>query len=326
MSTKQKIKNYIYQQGKAQPKTLSRVFKLHPTMIHRHLKSLLEKQAIEKIGSAPLVFYTPAKTKTIKTPPIKNPQTAKIIQNNFIYLTPQGKIKSGTEAFTLWLKSTNQLNQFNSLANEFAKYRQKADQFLKKGGFVDATFKLKATFKNTAIDQLFYLDFYSLPKFGKTRLGKLTLHAKSAQNKKLINQIALEARAAIQAIINQQQITAVAFIPHSIPRKTPFLKEFSQDLNLSLPKIKLSKAYTGEILVAQKSLSRLSERIENAKNTIFVNDHQLNYTNALLIDDAVGSGSTLNETAKKLKKLGVKKVYGFAVVGSFKGFEVISEL
>lgn len=47
----------------------------------------------------------------------------------------------------------------------------------------------------------------------------------------------------------------------------------------------------------------------------------------LLIDDAVGSGATLNETAKKLKQMGIaKRVYGFAVVGSLKGFEVIREV
>ena len=47
----------------------------------------------------------------------------------------------------------------------------------------------------------------------------------------------------------------------------------------------------------------------------------------LLIDDAVGSGATLNETAKKLKQqFGVAQVFGYAVVGSLKGFPVISEV
>jgi len=51
------------------------------------------------------------------------------------------------------------------------------------------------------------------------------------------------------------------------------------------------------------------------------------FTSVLLIDDAVGSGATLNETAKKLKLSGMaKKVIGFAIVGSMKGFEVIREV
>ena len=48
----------------------------------------------------------------------------------------------------------------------------------------------------------------------------------------------------------------------------------------------------------------------------------------LLIDDAVGSGATLNETAKQIrnKKLASGKIIGLAITGSFKGFDVISEV
>ena len=51
-------------------------------------------------------------------------------------------------------------------------------------------------------------------------------------------------------------------------------------------------------------------------------------SNVLIIDDAVGSGATLNEVAKKIKKISSKdiKVVGYSVVGSFKGFDVISEV
>ena len=46
-----------------------------------------------------------------------------------------------------------------------------------------------------------------------------------------------------------------------------------------------------------------------------------------MLDDAVGSGATLNETACKLKmKKLAAEVIGFAVIGSFKGFDVIQEV
>lgn len=47
-----------------------------------------------------------------------------------------------------------------------------------------------------------------------------------------------------------------------------------------------------------------------------------------LIDDAVGSGATFNEAAKKLRKTDVvtNKIICFAVVGSYKGFDVIREV
>lgn len=89
----------------------------------------------------------------------------------------------------------------------------------------------------------------------------------------------------------------------------------------------MTKAYSGKIRVAQKTLAKLEERIKNARETIFVDTMDMRYEKVLLIDDAVGSAATLNETAKKLKQMGIAgKVYGFAVVGSLKGFEVIREV
>jgi hypothetical protein len=46
-----------------------------------------------------------------------------------------------------------------------------------------------------------------------------------------------------------------------------------------------------------------------------------------LIDDAVGSGSTFNQIAGKIKYKGVaRKITGLALVGSFKGFDVITDV
>jgi predicted amidophosphoribosyltransferase len=80
--------------------------------------------------------------------------------------------------------------------------------------------------------------------------------------------------------------------------------------------------------VAQKTLEKLEQRIVNARETIFVKDIVLPFKNILLIDDAVGSGASLNETAKKLKPLlpPSGKIFGFAITGSYKGFDVIREV
>ena len=50
--------------------------------------------------------------------------------------------------------------------------------------------------------------------------------------------------------------------------------------------------------------------------------------NLLLVDDALGSGATLNEIAHivKNKKLCSGKIYALAITGSPKGFEVIQEV
>ena len=57
-----------------------------------------------------------------------------------------------------------------------------------------------------------------------------------------------------------------------------------------------------------------------------VNENRV-FKKVLLIDDAVGSGATLNETSLKLKEKELaKKVIGLAITGSFKGFDVIQEV
>ena len=54
---------------------------------------------------------------------------------------------------------------------------------------------------------------------------------------------------------------------------------------------------------------------------------QRKFTHVLLIDDAVGFGATMNEVAGKYKRMQPdSQIFGFAVSGSFKGFEVISEV
>jgi predicted amidophosphoribosyltransferase len=80
------------------------------------------------------------------------------------------------------------------------------------------------------------------------------------------------------------------------------------------------------IVVPQKALSNIFERVANAKNTFYVPDQKA-YKRVLMIDDAVGSGATMNEIALKLKeKTLAKQIIGLAITGSYKGFEVISEL
>ncbi|MDD3487703.1 MAG: hypothetical protein PHF35_05035 [Candidatus Moranbacteria bacterium] len=80
------------------------------------------------------------------------------------------------------------------------------------------------------------------------------------------------------------------------------MKVFQKLLKISLPVIKIVKIKT-DVVTPQKTLSKLD------------------------LDDAVGSGATLNQVACKLKKSSIaKKVFGFSITGSAKGFDVISEV
>jgi predicted amidophosphoribosyltransferase len=70
----------------------------------------------------------------------------------------------------------------------------------------------------------------------------------------------------------------------------------------------------------------MEERINNANGTFAITE-TTPFNHVLLIDDAVGSGATLNQIAKKIKQRGVaKKITGIAIVGSFKGFDVVTDI
>lgn len=88
------------------------------------------------------------------------------------------------------------------------------------------------------------------------------------------------------------------------------------------------KYYPSWIPVPQKSLKKTSERIQNARNTIFLDDENCkNYKKIFLIDDFVWSWSTLNETACKLKEEWSNFVTWFAFVWNLDlNYEVINEV
>lgn len=185
--------------------------------------------------------------------------------------------------------------------------------------------KFKATFEKVNLDCIFYLDFYSIERFGKTKLGQLLLYAKQSQSKKLMREITDDIRPTVNKIIEKYNIDAIGFIPPTVKREVQFMKELEKNLRLSIKKILITKIKT-EVIVAQKTLNKLKDRIENASKTIIVNEPG-KYKTVLLLDDAVGSGATLNETAMQIKQKGIaKKVIGLSITGSFKGFDVISEV
>jgi len=324
--TKIRIISYITTNGQARVKDLVNHLGFGSVAIHRHLKSLVEKGQLVKAGAPPKVFYQLPVESTTKTQLVNGPASA-LLDKYFAYVDPTGRLETGLAGFQLWAQNVSKSGQVDSLLARYTLDRQNLETLFTSQGWIDATANVSKTFPaDMQLDGVFYLDFYSLPTFGKTRLGALMLYSKQSENRPLIHKLTDEVRPALDRLVSHLNVDAVAFLPHSIIRKTQFLKEFSVKLNLPLPHIDLTKAYPGRIRVAQKTLGKLEERVKNARETIFVENPAARYEKVLLIDDAVGSGSTLNETARKLKQMGLaQKVYGFAIVGSLKGFEVIRE-
>jgi len=296
-------------------------------MIHRVINKMLQENYIEKIGKPPKVFYRLASQQiTPKSTDINlNNDELEMLNEHFLTITEMGQKLQGVEALQFW--ANRQKLPIEKTAKEFITTRQKYLKYFSSEGLINGIEKLKSTksLGNISIDEMYYLDFYAIERFGKTKLGTLLHFAKQGQNQKLMYEIISMTKEKINELIRNKKIDAVGYIPPTIKRHLQFMHVLQKGYNFSLPHLNILKV-TGDIPVPQKALSKIEDRIINARSSIVVREAR-EFNNVLLIDDAVGSGATINETATKLKIKGTaQKVVGVAITGSFKGFEVIQEI
>ena len=326
MNTKDKILQQL-ESGPVAVVELSDYLGISRQSIHKALKSLLAEGRVLKLGSAPTVFYSLASKyeDEINEKPIVyiSSETEKNIENTFFHITPLGYIQKGWQGFVDWCMERNM--QPSDMAKKYIKVQNKYKKH-RENGLINGYSKIQATFKEMFLDEVFYLDFYSIEIFGKTKVGQLLLYAKQSQDIKLMNQLIDDIKPAILQVIERYKIDGVLFVPPTIQRENQFMRQLEKRLALSLRKVEVAKVKT-PIIIPQKTLSKLDDRIINAQQTIIVNDNN-KYKNILIIDDAVGSGATLHETAKKIRQKNIcsGSVIGLAITGSAKGFDVISEV
>ncbi|NCS98812.1 winged helix-turn-helix transcriptional regulator [Candidatus Parcubacteria bacterium] len=322
IKNRDKIIEYLKNNKQATPGDISRYLKINRSATHRQIKRLLEDGVLDKIGKSPKVFYMLKNESEVLAKSNIDGKLKETIDENFMIITADGNRKEGVEAFVDWCKDRNE--NVEKSAIEYVKTFDKYSAY-KKDGIINGNYKIKKAFESVYLDDVFYLDFYAIERFGKTKLGQLLLYAKQSQDLQMIEELNQKIKPEIVSLIKKQSVDAVGFIPPTVKRETQLMREIKKGLNLSLPELNLVKVKTN-VTVPQKTLNKLSHRIKNAEKTIFVDDNR-KFNKVLLIDDAVGSGSTLNETAKKIKEQGISdNVIGLAVVGSFSGFEVISEV
>jgi len=324
IDTIQKIINFIKQKGQVTAKEMvDEIGISRQALFKHHLSKLLESGIIEKRGKPPKVFYSLKERQEPKETPFVPKEYITKIENNFLLITPIGEEKKGVEGFIDWCKRNNL--PIEKTAQEYVDVLGKYEKY-KKDDFVDGTEKFKNSFKKVFLDKVFYLDFYSIERFGKTKLGQILFYAKNSQDKRLIKELVLEIKPKIEKIIKEFNIDGVAFIPPTVKREVQLMKELEKNLKLKTRIIKISKIKTN-ISIPQKSLRKIEDRIENAEKTMSVEENTI-FSNILLIDDAIGSGATLNEISKKIRQKGIcqNKIIGLAITGSFKGFDVISEV
>lgn len=322
MKTGEKITKYIQQKRQATVNELVGYLAINRSAVYKHINKMLKQNIIAKVGKPPKVFYLLKSSVEERGDVAINKKKKEVIENNYLIITPAGEKKDGFTGFNYWCNKNNL--DVNKTADEYIKTLLKYDKF-KKGGLIDGLQKFNNTFNKVYLDKIFYLDFYSIERFGKTKLGQLLLYGKQSGNRTIIKQIVAEIKPKINSLIKRFKIDAVGFIPWTVKREVQFIRELEKQLNLNIKSIKIEKVKT-EIIVPQKTLSKLEDRIENARKTLVLTESG-RYNNLLLIDDAVGSGATLNQVAKQVKdKRTAKKVIGLSITGSFKGFDVISEI
>ena len=295
--------------------------------IHRVLNDLMESNFIEKFGKSPKTIY---KIKEASLVPKTNygiieSSEVDFLDQNFLLITEIGKMLSGLEAFENWCIKRNL--PIEKTINEYIETKKKYNAYFDKNNLISGIEKLKNTkgYDKIYLDELYYLDFYAIERFGKTRLGTILHYAKQGQNKMLMRILIDEIKEPINKLIVTLKIDAIAYVPPTIKRETQLMKVLMNGIKINKPQIEIIKI-GGIIPVPQKSLNKLEERISNAENT-FVVKGNVTYKNVLLIDDAVGSGSTLNQISGKLKNKKIaENVIGLAIVGSFKGFDVITDV
>lgn len=323
-STSNKIIDYINKNGQATGKELADyIGSITGRAIRKQLKKLLDKNVLYKVGVPPKVYYFLSNKEISEKTISVDKSIIDVINSKYIYISPTGELNEGWKGFLLWCKKTNQ-DEIKT-ANDYISTLKKYDKY-RKYNVINGLPKMKDTFSTVYLDKLFYLDFYSIERFGKTKLGQMLLYSKQSQNISLIRRLTDEIRPQILDIIKNNNIDGVLFIPPTVKREIQFMKELQRSLKLPVRILSVTKIKT-DIAIPQKTLLKLEDRVENAKKTIIVDDVN-SYKNVLLIDDAVGSGATLNETAKQIKARNLVKgnIIGLAITGSYKGFDVISEV
>lgn len=305
---------------------------LSPQIIHRTLLSLTEQGVVVKLGSPPKTIYRridkPTAIGQVNDPNIALLTTAEtdFLQQYFLLITETGQYLEGIDGFAIWCAKRHL--PLKKTVHEYILTQQKYFQYKSNEGIIDGTDKIINTkgYAKIYLDRVLYLDFYAIERFGKTKLGTLLHFAKQGQNAMLMRIMISEMQTKIEALLQlRPDIDAVAYVPPTIQRKLQLMDFLNTNLKINLPHISIEKIQSA-IQIPQKSLNKLEERINNADNSFAIFENKF-YNKILLIDDAIGSGATMNQIARKLKSQRIcKEIIGLAIVGSFKGFDVITDV
>ncbi len=303
-------------------------------IVHRYLLSLVEAWRLRKIGTTPHVHYSLA---TQNAPEMTTPKTIlhpwtlsyhdrMMLDQNFLKFSPLGERHEWYIGLQKWC--SERWLDIDNKAEQYMKIAKYLDSIRDDCWLIEATHIFDESFEKKIFSHVYYADQYTWMDFGRGKLAEMTFYAKLTQNKKLLDETISAILPKLECLISREKIHAIAITPWSIERKNQLLQILAKKLKaLAIPQIRLVKYYRDGITIPQKSLKSRVERIENARETIHIDANLEGIKKILLIDDFVGSGATLYETAQKLHTRGIENIIGFAWVGNMNlKYEVVNEM
>lgn len=301
------------------------------TITHKALKYFISEKKVKKIGKWAHTRYKSLIFEWKQTKDWENPivdyKTKKLFDEIFYKFDSSWKLLFGFEGFKTWINSRN--FDFEKSVKNYIKIHKFIESQENSCWLLDATNIFSKKFEKNYMEKVFYAWEYSFMEFGRSKLAEMTFYAKQSQNKDLINKSIDEIFYKLECLIKLEKIDSIAIIPWSIERKNQLLGILNFRLQkLNLPFINLIKYFENDISIPQKTIKSKEWRINNAKNTIFINDKNIKkYKKVLLIDDFVWSWATLNITAEKMKNFWIKEIIWFSFVWSLDlNYEVINEI
>ena len=209
--------------------------------VHIIVKKLVESGDLTKMGTAPHVFYTAKKEVNVTKTGIISYAKEQFLNQHFLIVDALGNKLQGLVGMQYWCE--NQNLDLSKTVDEFIETRNKYLAFYNEDYLINGLQKLQNTkgMGELGVDELYYLDFYAVERFGKTQLGCLMHYAKQGQNKNLMKLIVHEIKNRIQVFITTHHINAVLFVPPTIKRKVQIMDYFEKELKLNLPSISVKK-------------------------------------------------------------------------------------
>ncbi len=323
--TLKEIIKFLDEQPGSRPMNIAQKLGVSRQYIQRLLAENSERFTVS--GSGPNRFYRnnvtsvdSKKNDKIIGADIK-PEDAKIIDENFYSLTPLGEELVGVKGLITWSLARNfdpaaKQKEYLSILRKYYPSHFKSP--------IDVTKKVKDALGDIAIEKIWAVDYYNFEIFGKTKLGTQVLIAKQTGDVQTTQQLVHRLEVAVEYVIGKYDIDALVFVSPTIQRPSQLMTKLDNGVTKQTPRIKVHKV-GAKILIAQKTLKSLEDRVLNAAQT-FIVESQVQYNNVLIIDDALGSGATINEIAKQIKQKQIgRNCYGLVLVSSPSGYDVINE-